>query len=38
METARELMWHYLKPERRIRLIGVRVSNLESSQKQKTLF
>jgi len=37
-ETARELMWHYLKPERKIRLIGVRVSNLESARKQKTLF
>lgn len=37
-ETARELMWHYLKSERRIRLIGVKVSNLESAQKQKTLF
>lgn len=37
-EASRELMWHYLKPERRIRLIGVRASNLESTQKQKTLF
>ncbi len=37
-ETARELMWNYLKPERKIRLIGVRVSNLESARKQKTLF
>lgn len=38
IEASRELMWHYLNPERKIRLIGVRVSNLESSRKQTTLF
>lgn len=36
-KTARELVHQYLKPERKIRLIGVRVSNLISGEKQKTL-
>jgi DNA polymerase IV (DinB-like DNA polymerase) len=36
-KTARELVHNYLKPERKIRLIGVRVSNLMSGEKQKTL-
>lgn len=36
-KTARELVHNYLKPERKIRLIGVRVSNLISGEKQKTL-
>ncbi|MCK4424946.1 DNA polymerase IV, partial [Candidatus Bathyarchaeota archaeon] len=36
-KTARELVHDYLKPERKIRLIGVRVSNLTSGEKQKTL-
>lgn len=36
-KTAKELLQDYLKPERKIRLIGVRVSNLHSAEKQKTL-
>jgi DNA polymerase IV (DinB-like DNA polymerase) len=36
-KTARELVQAYFKPERKIRLIGVRISNLISSEKQKTL-
>ncbi len=36
-KTAKELLQDYLKPERKIRLIGVRISNLISAQKQKTL-
>jgi len=36
-KTAKELIQTYLKPERKIRLIGVRVSNLISAEKQKTL-
>jgi DNA polymerase IV (DinB-like DNA polymerase) len=36
-KTARELMSAYLKPDRKIRLIGVRVSSLESARKQTTL-
>jgi len=36
-KAARELLHAYLKPERRIRLIGVRVSGLLSGEKQKTL-
>jgi DNA polymerase IV (DinB-like DNA polymerase) len=36
-KTARELIQDYLKPERKIRLIGVRVSNFVSAEKQKTL-
>jgi len=35
--TARELVQGYLRPERKVRLIGVRVSNLVSGEKQKTL-
>jgi len=36
-KTAHELMQPYLRPERKIRLIGARVSNLVSGEKQKTL-
>lgn len=36
-KTARELMQAYLRPDRKIRLIGVRVSNFVSAEKQKTL-
>jgi len=36
-KTARELIQSYLRPERKIRLIGVRLSNLVSSEKQKKL-
>jgi len=36
-KTARELMRDYLKPDRKIRLVGVRVSNFVSAEKQKTL-
>jgi DNA polymerase IV (DinB-like DNA polymerase) len=36
--TARELLLPFLKPERKIRLIGVKVSCLVSSEKQRTLF
>ncbi len=36
-KTAKELVQAYLKPERKIRLIGVRVSNFTSAEKQKTL-
>ena len=36
-KTAKELLQDYLKPERKIRLIGVRISNLISAEKQKTL-
>jgi DNA polymerase IV (DinB-like DNA polymerase) len=36
-KTAKELIQAYLKPERKIRLVGVRVSNLISAEKQKTL-
>jgi len=36
-KTARELMHDYLRADRKIRLIGVRVSNLTSTKKQKTL-
>jgi DNA polymerase IV (archaeal DinB-like DNA polymerase) len=36
--AARELLQPYLRPERKIRLIGVRVSSLVSSEKQRTLF
>ena len=37
VKAARELMRHYLRPDRKIRLIGVRVSSFSSSKKQKTL-
>jgi DNA polymerase IV (DinB-like DNA polymerase) len=36
-KTARELTQDYLRPERKVRLIGVRVSNLASTREQKTL-
>ncbi|MGA2768041.1 MAG: DNA polymerase IV [Candidatus Bathyarchaeia archaeon] len=36
-KTARELLQPYLKPGRRVRLVGVRVSNLVSAEKQRTL-
>jgi len=36
-KAARELMSAYLKTDRKIRLIGVRVSSLESARKQMTL-
>jgi DNA polymerase IV (DinB-like DNA polymerase) len=36
-KTARELVRDYFNPERKIRLIGIRVSNLTSGEKQKTL-
>jgi nucleotidyltransferase/DNA polymerase involved in DNA repair len=36
-ETARELIKPYFKPDRKIRLISVRVSNFTSTIKQKTL-
>jgi DNA polymerase IV (DinB-like DNA polymerase) len=35
--TARELIEPYLRPDRKIRLISVRVSNFSSTQNQKTL-
>ena len=37
-KTARELMWQYLRPDRKVRLVGVRVSNFVSADRQKTLF
>jgi DNA polymerase IV (DinB-like DNA polymerase) len=36
-KTARELVQDYLKPDRKIRLVGVRVSNFVSAEKQKKL-
>jgi nucleotidyltransferase/DNA polymerase involved in DNA repair len=36
-KAAKELIQTYLQPERKIRLVGVRVSNLISAEKQKTL-
>jgi len=36
-KTARELAQAYLRPDRKIRLVGVRVSNLISAEKQKRL-
>jgi nucleotidyltransferase/DNA polymerase involved in DNA repair len=36
-KTARELLQPYLRPTRKIRLIGVRVSTFVSAAKQKTL-
>jgi nucleotidyltransferase/DNA polymerase involved in DNA repair len=36
-KTARELLQTYLKRERKIRLIGVRVSSFVSGERQKTL-
>ncbi|MGE5187410.1 MAG: DNA polymerase IV [Betaproteobacteria bacterium] len=37
-KTAKELLLPYLQSDRRMRLIGVRVSSLVSCEKQKTLF
>ena len=36
-KTTRELMHDYLRLDRKIRLVGVRVSNFTSARKQKTL-
>ena len=36
-KTARELMQTYLSSDRKVRLVGVRVSNFVSAEKQKTL-
>ena len=36
-KTARELMQEYLRLDRKIRLVGVKVSNFSSTEKQKTL-
>jgi DNA polymerase IV (DinB-like DNA polymerase) len=36
-KTGRELMQTYLRPDRKVRLVGVRVSNFVSGEKQKTL-
>jgi nucleotidyltransferase/DNA polymerase involved in DNA repair len=36
-KTTRELLFPFLSPERRIRLIGVRVSTFVSAEKQQTL-
>ncbi len=36
-KTAQKLMQVYLRPDRKVRLIGVRLSNLVSSEKQKKL-
>jgi nucleotidyltransferase/DNA polymerase involved in DNA repair len=36
-KTAKELTRAYLRPERKIRLIGVRVSSFTSAEKQKKL-
>jgi DNA polymerase IV (DinB-like DNA polymerase) len=36
-KTARELMQEYLRSDRKIRLVGVKVSNFTSTEKQKTL-
>lgn len=36
-KTGKELMQAYLKPNRKVRLVGIRVSNFVSSKKQKTL-
>jgi nucleotidyltransferase/DNA polymerase involved in DNA repair len=36
-KTARELVQTYLRPDRKVRLVGVRVSNFVSGEKQKTL-
>lgn len=36
-KTARELLQAYLRPRRKVRLIGVRVSSFVSGEKQKTL-
>ena len=36
-KTARELMWPYFRPNRKIRLVGVRVSSFVSGSNQKKL-
>jgi DNA polymerase-4 len=36
-KTAKELLQAYLRPDIKIRLIGVKVSNFVSAEKQKTL-
>jgi hypothetical protein len=36
-KIATELMQFYLRPDRKIRLVGVRISNFISAEKQKTL-
>jgi DNA polymerase IV (DinB-like DNA polymerase) len=36
-KTGRELMQAYLRPDRKVRLVGIRTSNFVSSEKQKTL-
>jgi nucleotidyltransferase/DNA polymerase involved in DNA repair len=36
-KTGKELMQAYLRPDRKVRLVGIRVSNFVSSEKQKTL-
>jgi DNA polymerase IV (DinB-like DNA polymerase) len=36
-KTAKELVQAYLRPDRKVRLVGVRVSNFVSAEKQKTL-
>jgi DNA polymerase IV (DinB-like DNA polymerase) len=36
-KTTRELMQNYLRLDRKIRLVGLRVSNFTSTEKQKTL-
>jgi DNA polymerase IV (DinB-like DNA polymerase) len=37
-KTANELLFTYLQKDRKVRLIGVRVSSLVSGEKQRTLF
>jgi DNA polymerase IV (DinB-like DNA polymerase) len=37
-KTAKELLTAYMRQDRKVRLIGVRVSSLFSGEKQKTLF
>jgi DNA polymerase IV (DinB-like DNA polymerase) len=36
-KTAKELIQAYLRPDRKVRLVGVRVSSFVSAEKQKTL-
>jgi nucleotidyltransferase/DNA polymerase involved in DNA repair len=36
-KTAKEMLQSYLRKDRKVRLVGVRVSSLVSSEKQKTL-
>jgi DNA polymerase IV (DinB-like DNA polymerase) len=37
-KNANELLFSYLQKDRKVRLIGVRVSSLVSGEKQRTLF